>query len=72
MRDPNPENIAGRKVQVHEFSHEIQWGYVVLGLLGLFVAWKLFGGISFSSEDDREESDNLRDIRDSAEAIWVE
>jgi len=33
MRDPNPENISGSKVQKHEFKHVVNWGHVTLGLV---------------------------------------
>gem|GEM_PF-4981972 len=41
MNDPIPENISGSKVYKHEFSHSIQWGYLVLGIALLYLAWRL-------------------------------
>lgn len=41
MRDPDPSNISGEKVQRHVFKHEVNWGYVVLGLAGLYAIYRL-------------------------------
>lgn len=54
MRDPHPANIQGQKVQRHVFKHEIQWGYVVLGLVALLVLWK-FGGPIIRTDDDESQ-----------------
>lgn len=45
MRDPLPENMAGQKVETHEFSHQVEhsvnWGHVVLAVVALLLAWRL-------------------------------
>lgn len=54
MRDPDPSNIAGRKIRSHSFEHQIRWDYLVIAAVAGFVAWKLFGGVSLSSSSDHE------------------
>lgn len=56
MRDPHPANIKGEKVQRHVFKHEIQWGYVVLGLVALVVIWKFSGPLIEHTDDDDERA----------------
>lgn len=51
MRDPEPANISGEKVQRHVFKHEINWGHVAVALAVIVVAVKLLG-----EEKDEGES----------------
>jgi len=39
MKDPQPSNITGEKVQQHVFKHEVNWGYVVIAAVVLFAVW---------------------------------
>lgn len=41
MRDPNPSNITGEKVQRHVFKHSINWGYVAIAVAAVVVVLKL-------------------------------
>lgn len=56
MRDPEPQNIHGEKVQKHVFKHEINWGYVVLGLVALFALVKFGPPVVSSVGDDDDET----------------
>lgn len=69
MQDPQPDNIYGEKSS--ELKHIVRWDYVVLGLLGLYVAWNLFGGLSSPSEnsDEMEEIAGNLDAQDAAEVV---
>ena len=49
MRDPNPSNITGEKVQRHVFKHSINWGYVAIAIAAVVVALKL---LSETSDDE--------------------
>jgi hypothetical protein len=55
VRDPDPENIAGEKVQKHVFKHEIQWGYVALAVVAVAVVWKV--GPSLLSDSEPKDED---------------
>jgi hypothetical protein len=56
MRDPHPSNIAGKKV--HKFEHQIQWGYLAVGIGLLGVAWMLSRTFA-SSTDDEDDFDGM-------------
>jgi len=49
VRDPNPSNITGEKVQRHVFKHSINWGYVASAIAAVVVALKL---LSETSDDE--------------------
>jgi len=49
VRDPNPSNITGEKVQRHVFKHSINWGYVAIAVAAVVVALKL---LSETSDDE--------------------
>jgi hypothetical protein len=51
MQDPVPENISGSKVESHEFVHQIQWGYVVLGFAVIVVVY----AVLLQSKDGPED-----------------
>lgn len=61
--EPEPENVSGEIVRKHSFEHRINWGYLVLGLALLYIAYhgvRLVG----SAESDVEsgsESDLISD-----------
>jgi hypothetical protein len=55
MRDPQPENIMGEKVQRHAFEHKIDWGQVALAGAGAFAIWAIFLRGSGSSGDDETD-----------------
>jgi len=60
MQDPRPENIRGEKVQHHVFKHEIQWGYVVIGvavLAILYVYMQRTGSESHESDESGASSE---------------
>jgi hypothetical protein len=52
MRDPPAANIYGEKTAGYTVNLEVNIGYTLLALLGLYVAWKVFGGLSASSGED--------------------
>jgi len=64
MQDPKPSNIAGKKVRTHSFEHQIRWDYLLIGLVVGYTAWKLFGGLSSSSEEEGEEIE-IEAVQDS-------
>lgn len=51
--EPAPENVSGEVVRRHSFEHRVDWGYVALGLLGLYVAYKVASALE-SRESDME------------------
>lgn len=55
MRDPEPANISGEKVQRHVFKHEINWGYVILAIAAVAVAWKLSQSVDEGNHEDDGE-----------------
>jgi hypothetical protein len=55
MQDPNPENIMGQKQVSHSVEWKVNVGYTLLAVLGLFLAWKLFGAVSSSSGNENED-----------------
>lgn len=57
MRDPDPENITGQKVQRHTFKHEINWGYVSLAIALLVVGWLLVS--TFADSDDGDDGEEV-------------
>jgi hypothetical protein len=58
MRDPEPANIDGEKVQKHVFKHEINWGYVAIAVAVVAVAWR---ASQLASEGkDEGDSENTR------------
>ena len=71
MQDPNPENIVGQKRVTHSVEWQINVGYALLGVLGLYLAWKVFGGLSSSSEDEQSDPDAVDELTDAAEVIEV-
>jgi hypothetical protein len=56
LRDPEPGNIAGEKVERHVFKHQINWGYVVLGLAGLYAVYRL-GQLLDGADDEGKNQD---------------
>lgn len=53
MQDPPSQNIAGKKVVTSSVEHNVDWGYVALGLGLLAVAY--VGYRLFSSGESAEE-----------------
>lgn len=49
MKDPLPENIDGQKV--HVVRHDLQWGYLVWGLVALLVLGLLWSRLEGGSSD---------------------
>jgi hypothetical protein len=54
MQDPKPANITGEKRFHHTLKWEINVAHTILGLLALFLAWKLFGSLRSSSDEDQD------------------
>ena len=54
MNDPAPENIAGKKMVTHSVSHEIQWGYVAVGVGLLLLAFVVSRAFANNRDDDQE------------------
>lgn len=60
MRDPNPENISGEKVQRHVFKHEINWGYVTIAaavVVAVYIGYVAY--VETDTEDDAHSEPNL-------------
>lgn len=57
MMEAAPENVEGKIVQKHVFTHEVNWGYVALGLGLLGVAYLLFGDRASESMSDVTQPD---------------
>ena len=55
MRDPNPSNISGVKVQRHVFKHSINWGYVALAVAVALIAWKALPAVTSDVEDKNQD-----------------
>jgi hypothetical protein len=57
--DPAPENIQGTIVQKHTFTHEVNWGHVMLAVALLAIAYVGYQGIktdrSNAGVDDDED-----------------
>jgi hypothetical protein len=64
MQDPIPENIEGRKVKRHEFSHVVNWGYVAVGVGVLALSWVLYRALI--DEQDRETTGPAGDPTEEA------
>jgi hypothetical protein len=56
LRDPEPGNIAGEKVERHVFKHEVNWGYVVLGVAGLYAVSRLAQLLDGGGEGKNEDA----------------
>lgn len=54
MKDPAPENIAGRKTVAHSVNHEIQWGYVAVGVGLVVVGLSAYTLLSGDDDDGQE------------------
>lgn len=70
MQDPEPSNIYGEKRTVHSVDHIIRWDYALLAVAGLYVAYKLFGGLSRGSSEE-DDSDPLMDELEGATEVPV-
>lgn len=57
--DPQPENITGEVIQRHSFEHQVDWSMLVIGLLGLFVAFKVASALE-SRDSEAVEPVGLR------------
>lgn len=55
MRDPDPSNISGEKVQRHVFKHSINWGYVALAVAISLVAWKAVPAVASDDQGKNED-----------------
>lgn len=60
MDDPLPANIEGQKRVVHKVEHEIQWGYIAVGVGLLAVVWLGYRVIGPDDDLPKNESDSLR------------
>lgn len=54
MRDPLPENIDGQKV--HVVKHDLQWGYLVWGVIALIVILWLWSRTNESEDAEEVQS----------------
>lgn len=54
MMEAAPENVEGKIVQKHVFTHEVNWGYVAMGIGLLGVAYLLFGDRGSDVEEPEE------------------
>jgi len=71
MKDPAPSNIYGEKTAGYSVSFEVNVGYTLASLLGLYVAWKLFGGLSARSGEESNSDPFTGEIGDAADAAEV-
>jgi hypothetical protein len=53
MRDPDPSNIAGRKVESHSVEWHINLSHVIVAAGALYLVWRL--GLLTPSSDGRED-----------------
>lgn len=72
MRDPEPSNIEGRKVERHEFSHVVNWGYVAMGLGLLALAWVVYQLVSSTESGRSGRPGELVDGDESEESEQIE
>jgi hypothetical protein len=66
MQDPPSSNIYGEKTAGYSVNFEVNIGYTLAALLGLYVAWQVFGGLSGSSDRDGESDPLTDEIEDVA------
>jgi hypothetical protein len=59
MEDPLPENISGQKRVIHTVNHDIQWGYVAIGLAVILLALKFGPPIRNAAAGDDEENEMI-------------
>lgn len=52
--EPQPENITGEVVRRHSFEHQVNWSTLAVGLLGLFVAYKVASALESRESEDVE------------------
>jgi len=52
MKDPKPENIAGKKAVTHSVNHSVDWGTVFIVIGVIFVAWYVDPFGKFVEDDD--------------------
>ena len=55
MRDPDPSNISGEKVQRHVFKHSINWGYVAIAVAVVLLGLKLLPAVASDDEDKNQD-----------------
>jgi len=55
MQDPIQENIEGSKQVVHTYEHRIDWGYVIVGIAVLILAYAILRVFSDTKEDESDE-----------------
>lgn len=69
MQDPDPSNIYGEKTAGWSVNLEVNIGYTLAALLGLYVAWKLFGGLSGQSAEESDSDPLTGEIDDAGEVM---
>lgn len=56
--EPAPENVTGEVVRRHSFKHSVNWGYVILGVAVLYVAYH---GVRLVGQQDAEQQPDESD-----------
>ena len=69
MQDPPSSNIYGEKTAGYSVNFEVNIGYTLAALLGLYVAWRVFGGLSGASSDDTESGPLSGEMKDAGGVV---
>jgi len=74
MQDPNPENIMGQKRVSHSVNWQVNVGYALLGVAGIYAIWKLSQAFvaTGDTEDEQDPVAQFEGISDAAETIPLE
>jgi hypothetical protein len=60
MQDPKPENIEGAKQVAHTVNHEINWGYVALGVAAVVIVLVLDAKLNTETAHPKNDTDGVR------------
>lgn len=74
MQDPYPENITGQKRVSHSINWEINVGYALLGIAGIYAMWKLSQAFVATGEAEKDQDPvaEFEGISDDAQMIELE
>jgi len=51
--EAKPENVDGKIIQKHTFTHELNWGYIAISAAVLVLAYVVYS--AFYDQDDNED-----------------
>ena len=56
MADPLPENIDGAKsvAYSHEIHHQVNWGYLALGIAAILVVAYIWSNVDLGGDDQQD------------------